>query len=49
MAFYNWDGAAVENLILPRIASNDATRYETYITATNNNVKYVRFQSLTFS
>lgn len=43
MAFYNWDGAAVENLILPRVASNNATRYETYITAMNNGVNYVKF------
>lgn len=43
MAFYNWDGALVENLILPRIASNKATRYESYISVSNNSVNYVKF------
>jgi hypothetical protein len=49
MAFYNWDGASVENLILPRVESNLATRYESYISISNNSINYVRFQPLTFA
>lgn len=42
-AFYNDAGAAPDQMYLPRVASNTATRYESWVIATIGEINYVKF------